>query len=123
MDRTLRRFLISGALALGACAGDGLHAPTADQPAAAAAARLQPAPIAGALDSQVVPLSVDKTPVSVMVFVDGKSAADLQEDYGRRLTTEEKNVLRAEKLASQIGPRASIEAMGGHVTTSFHAIA
>jgi len=123
MNRTLRRFLISGALALGACAGDGLSQPKADQPAAAAAAKLQPAPNAGVIDSQVVPLSVDKTPVNVMVFVDGKSAADLQEDYGRRLTTEEKNVVKAEKLASQVGPRASIEAMGGHVTTSFHAVA
>jgi subtilisin family serine protease len=118
MRKTLL-ILLAGAAALDGCAGDETSSETAQSALSTTGARFQRAPIAGPIASKVLPRAVDQSSITVVAFLGGPSVADLQESSARKLTRAEKTAVKAQRLAEQAGPRASITAAGGRVLGSF----
>jgi subtilisin family serine protease len=75
--------------------------------------------VQGKIQTTILPRAVDKTPVTVVAVLTGPSVADLQSAAQRKLTRDEKNTVKAARVAEQASPRASITAMGGQVIGSF----
>jgi subtilisin family serine protease len=111
--------LIAGTAALGACAGDEPSSSETQTTQGVAAQRFQRAPVQGPIRSSVVPRVIDQKEITVVAMLGGPSVADVQATGGRKLTRAEKNTVKAQRLAEQAAPRASISAMGGRVLGSF----
>src|SRR5215471_16648912 len=88
-----------------------------DSPAAPASAtqRFRRAPIRGPIAAKVMPRLFDETRVKVVAILAGDSVAQTQEISGRRLTRQEKNVVKAQRGAEQAAVRMSLESAGGRV--------
>jgi subtilisin family serine protease len=69
--------------------------------------------------ANVVPMSLDKTPVTVVAVLPGPSVANAQESAGRKLTPAERKAIKTQRRSEQLGKRAQIEAAGGRVIGSF----
>jgi minor extracellular serine protease Vpr len=116
MNKTLRRTLIAGAIVTGAF----MDSPPISKAAPAdGSGRFQRAPVQGRLNSNVKPRALENDEVTVVALLGGATVADAQEAAGRRLTRQEKMAIKAQRRAEQVGPRAAIEAIGGHVITTF----
>jgi subtilisin family serine protease len=114
--RSTTRILIALSAALAACGGDDALQSETQQ---VSAARFQRAPIQGQIQSAIVPRAVDREPVTVVALLSGPSVADMQESAARKFTRAEKDAVKAQRIAEQRGPSASIAAAGGRVLGSF----
>src|SRR3954470_21074053 len=65
--------------------------------------------------AKVLPLSLDKTPVTVVAILAGPSVANAQESAGRKLSRAERQAIKTQRRSEQSGKRAQIEAVGGRV--------
>jgi minor extracellular serine protease Vpr len=107
----------AGSIVIGARATQDSSASQSDP--ALAAQKFRRVPIQGPIATNVKPRVLDQTLVKVVAILDGDSVAQQQEVSGRRLTRQEKNIVKAQRAAEQAAVRTSLESAGGRVLNAF----
>lgn len=79
----------------------------------------QAASMRGQILSNVRPLAMDRTPITVVAILAGDSVANAQEKAGRRLNREEKAAIKTQRIREQSASWGSIESAGGRVIGTF----
>jgi subtilisin family serine protease len=107
----------AGSIVIGAGAAQDSSGSQSDP--ALVAQKFRRVPIQGPLGTNVKPRVLDQTLIKVVAILGGDSVAQQQEVSGRRLTRQEKNVIKAHRGAEQAAVRPSVEAAGGRIVNTF----
>jgi minor extracellular serine protease Vpr len=107
----------AGSIVIGVRAAQDSQASQTDP--ALVAQKLRRVPIEGPIATNVKPRLLDQTLVKVVAILAGDSVAQQQEVSGRRLTRQEKNIIKAQRGAEQAAVRTSLESAGGRVLNTF----
>jgi subtilisin family serine protease len=75
--------------------------------------------IDGTISTNITPRGIDQTMVKVVVIFAGDPVATAQETAGRKLTRQEKSVVKARRAAEQAASRSSLVAAGARVEGTF----
>jgi subtilisin family serine protease len=104
------RFVLAGAVALGALTG------TAQAAGPGRFVAVNPQEFAGV---SKLPPGLDTTPVTVVVLLGGDPVAVVREAAGRRLSRDEKDGIKTQRRVEQAAVLSQIQAAGGTVVGSF----